>query len=74
MDGRARLIAKIEKPQAVDNFDAIVAATDAVMIARGDLGVEIEPERVPALQKQMVTKCRAAGRPASSSRPRCSSP
>lgn len=61
--GRARLIAKIEKPQAVDNFDAIVAATDAVMIARGDLGVEIAPERVPALQKQMVNKCRAAGRP-----------
>ena len=63
IDGRAKVIAKIEKPQAVENFDAIAAAADGIMIARGDLGVELEPERVPALQKQMVAKCRVAGRP-----------
>lgn len=60
---RARLIAKIEKPEAVRNFDGILEECDAVMVARGDLGVEISQEKVPALQKRMIKKCRAASRP-----------
>lgn len=50
----AKIIAKIEKPQAIDNLDAILDATDAVMIARGDLGVELPPEKVPALQRKIL--------------------
>jgi pyruvate kinase len=57
---RARIIAKIEKPQAVDNLDAIVAAADAVMVARGDLGVELDVSRVPAIQKQIIDVCHRA--------------
>jgi pyruvate kinase len=57
------IIAKIEKPEAIDDLDAIVAAADGLMVARGDLGVEIEPERVPALQKEIVRKGNAAGKP-----------
>jgi len=57
------IIAKIEKPEAIDHLDGIVAAADGLMVARGDLGVEIEPERVPALQKEIVRKGRAAGKP-----------
>ncbi len=48
------LIAKLEKPEAVDNLDAILEVVDGVMVARGDLGVELPPERVPALQKQII--------------------
>src|SRR5581483_3029767 len=55
----ARVIAKIEKPEAIDNIDAIIAATDGVMVARGDLGVEMPLEEVPLLQKMIVRKCRA---------------
>jgi len=50
------LIAKIEKPEAVDNLDEIIASADGVMIARGDLGVEMAPEKVPGLQKQIISK------------------
>ncbi len=57
------IMAKIEKPQAVDNIDAIIAEADGVMVARGDLGVELLPEEVPALQKMIVSKCNAAGKP-----------
>jgi pyruvate kinase len=57
------IIAKIEKPEAIENLDAILAAADGLMVARGDLGVEIEPERVPALQKEIVRKGSAAGKP-----------
>ncbi len=60
---RARIIVKIEKPQAVQNLDAIVAATDAVMVARGDLGVEMDVQRVPAIQKRIIALCNAAHRP-----------
>ena len=59
----ARLVAKIEKREALAALDAIVEAADAVMIARGDLGVEIPPEKVPALQKSIISRCRAFARP-----------
>jgi pyruvate kinase len=57
------VIAKIEKPQAVTNIDAIIAEADGIMIARGDLGVELPPEDVPMLQKMIIRKCNAAGKP-----------
>jgi pyruvate kinase len=57
---RARIVAKIEKPQAVENLDAIVAQSDAVMVARGDLGVEMDVARVPAIQKQVIAACHRA--------------
>lgn len=59
----AALMAKIEKPAAITDLDAIVAASDGLMVARGDLGVEMPVERVPGLQKQIVSKSRAAGKP-----------
>lgn len=59
----AKVIAKIEKPEAIDNIDAIIAATDGVMVARGDLGVEMPLEEVPLLQKMIARKCRAASKP-----------
>ncbi|MEM8831619.1 MAG: pyruvate kinase [Cyanobacteria bacterium P01_G01_bin.19] len=51
------VMAKIEKPQAIDNLDAIIAECDGIMVARGDLGVEMKPERVPLLQKEIIRKC-----------------
>jgi len=54
---RARIVAKIEKPQAVDSLESIVAEADAVMVARGDLGVELDVIRVPAIQKQIIEAC-----------------
>jgi pyruvate kinase len=57
------VIAKIEKPEAIEHLDAIVDAADGVMVARGDLGVEILPERVPSLQKEICRKANAAGKP-----------
>jgi pyruvate kinase len=59
----ARVIAKIEKPEAIDNIDEIIAVTDGVMVARGDLGVEMPMEEVPLLQKMIARKCRAASKP-----------
>jgi len=61
--GRAGLIAKIEKPAALEYFDQILELTDGIMLARGDLGVEIAPEDVPAVQKRIVRKVRHAGKP-----------
>ena len=61
--GRAGLIAKIEKPSAIDHFDAILDITDGIMLARGDLGVEIPPEEVPSVQKKIVRKVRETGKP-----------
>jgi pyruvate kinase len=61
--GRAGIVAKLEKPAAINNLDAIVAASDAIMVARGDLGVEMPPEQVPAIQKRIVRACRKAGKP-----------
>ncbi len=57
------LIAKIEKPQAVDRLQPILAAVDGVMVARGDLGVEMAPEKVPMIQKEIIAAARRAGRP-----------
>jgi pyruvate kinase len=59
----AALMAKIEKPAAIAELDAIIASSDGLMVARGDLGVEMPVERVPGLQKQIVGKSRAAGKP-----------
>ena len=63
---RSRIIAKIEKPQALANLDAIVAESDSVMVARGDLGVELDVTRVPAIQKQVIDTCHRARSPSSS--------
>lgn len=60
---RAAIVAKIEKPQAVANIAEIVDAADAVMVARGDLGVEMSLEDVPSVQKQIIRLARAAGKP-----------
>lgn len=57
------VISKIEKPEAVRNIDAIVHASDAIMVARGDLGIEIAPETVPMVQKMIINKCLAAAKP-----------
>ena len=59
----ARVVAKIEKPEAIEDLEAILEATDAVMVARGDLGVEIPMQEVPLLQKEIVRKCMAMGKP-----------
>lgn len=61
--GRAALMVKLEKPAAIDRLQEIVELSDAVMVARGDLGVESPPEDVPSLQKRIVAACRKAGKP-----------
>jgi pyruvate kinase len=60
---KTRIVAKIEKPEAVEDIDAIIKATDAVMVARGDLGVEIAQQKVPLIQKEIVDKCIRAAKP-----------
>ena len=60
---KSRIVSKIEKPEAVEDLDAIIAETDAVMVARGDLGVEIPMEQVPLIQKRIVSKCLLAAKP-----------
>jgi pyruvate kinase len=59
----ARIVVKIEKPQAVRHLESIVAATDGVMVARGDLGVEMDVQRVPAIQKRVIALCNQTHRP-----------
>ncbi|WP_371224625.1 pyruvate kinase [Roseovarius sp. 2305UL8-3] len=61
--GRAAILSKIEKPSAVEWFDNILAASDGIMVARGDLGVELPVQNVPPIQKRLVRKCRAAAKP-----------
>ena len=61
--GRARIIAKLEKPSAIEHLDQIIELSDAVMVARGDLGVELPAEQVPAIQKRIVRACRRLGKP-----------
>ena len=61
--GRAAILSKIEKPAAVDRFDDILNVSDGIMVARGDLGVELPVQNVPPIQKRLVRKCRAAAKP-----------
>ncbi len=61
--GRCAILSKIEKPAAVQRLDEILELSDAVMVARGDLGVELPPEQVPPIQKRIVARARAAGKP-----------
>ncbi|HSV47050.1 MAG TPA: pyruvate kinase [Ramlibacter sp.] len=61
--GRAAVMSKLEKPAAITHLEAIVEESDAVMVARGDLGVELPAEQVPAIQRQIVRACRRAGKP-----------
>lgn len=59
----SRIIAKIEKPEAIENIDAIIEVSDGIMVARGDLGVEMPMQEVPILQKMIVKKCHQKGKP-----------
>jgi pyruvate kinase len=63
VDGRAAILVKIEKPLAITHINALVDLADAIMVARGDLGVEMPPEEVPSRQKQLIRACRLAGKP-----------
>jgi len=63
VNGRAWVMAKLEKPAAIDSLQAIVAISDGIMVARGDLGVECLPEDVPVLQKRIIRTCRELGKP-----------
>ena len=63
VEGRAWIISKLEKPQALDRLDEIIALSDGVMVARGDLGVELPPEAVPIAQKRIVRRARQLGKP-----------
>lgn len=60
---KAWIISKLEKPSAIEHLKGIVELTDACMVARGDLGVEVPAERVPAIQKKVIRACRKAGKP-----------
>ncbi|MEP2640718.1 pyruvate kinase [Roseobacter sp.] len=62
-NGRAAILSKIEKPAAVANFDEILAVSDGIMVARGDLGVELPVQNVPPIQKRLVRKCRREAKP-----------
>ncbi len=61
--GRAAILSKIEKPTAVESFREILEVSDGIMVARGDLGVELPVQNVPPIQKRLIRKCRAAGKP-----------
>ena len=69
---RAALLAKIEKPAAIEHLNDIIALSDAVMVARGDLGVELPPEQVPPMQNRIVASARGSSASRWWSRPRCS--
>ncbi|MBQ0750420.1 MAG: pyruvate kinase [Roseovarius sp.] len=61
--GRAAIMSKIEKPAGVKRFDEILAVSDGIMVARGDLGVELPVQNVPPIQKRLIRRCRAAAKP-----------
>ena len=60
---QAAIMVKLEKPSALDNLDAILALCDGMMVARGDLGVELPPQQVPVAQKKIIRRCRQEGKP-----------
>ncbi len=62
-DDSIKVMAKVEKPEAVEQMDEIIAAVDGIMVARGDLGIEIPAERVPVVQKDLIAKCLMAAKP-----------
>ncbi len=62
-NSRAQIVAKIETPEAIENIDEIISATDVVMVARGDLAVEVPAQEVPHLQRMIIEKCQIKGRP-----------
>ncbi len=62
-NSRAQIVAKIETPEAIKNIDEIISATDVIMVARGDLAVEVPAQEVPHLQRMMIEKCQVKGRP-----------
>ena len=59
---KAKIIAKIESREGIDNLEEIIEAADGIMVARGDLGVEVEPKMIPQLQREMIDKCNAGGK------------
>jgi len=63
IDGHAGILTKLEKPMAIEKLDEIIELSDAIMVARGDLGVEVPLEEVPILQKRIIRACRKAGKP-----------
>lgn len=63
IQGKAKILSKLEKPQAIQHLDAIVNLSDGILVARGDLGVEMPPEDVPSIQKLIIRTCRQQGRP-----------
>ena len=63
ISNKAQIMAKIEKPSAIKNLDSILKVSDGIMIARGDLGVELSPEKIPSIQKKIIRKARESGKP-----------
>lgn len=63
INDRAWIVSKIEKPAALERLDEIIRLSDGIMVARGDLGVEVPPEKVPVLQKKIIRACRKGGKP-----------
>lgn len=63
LKGRTSILAKIEKPQALDNIEEIIDLSDGIMVARGDLGVELNPEQVPPIQKRLIQMAKKSGKP-----------
>ena len=63
VNGRAKVMSKLEKPSAIEHLQEIIELSDGLMVARGDLGVELPPEQLPSLQKRIIRECRTSGKP-----------